>query len=48
MGLKFFGLFHHNTILSEVGSILMEGGWVFVVTIFFIEAWDSIRHNRDD
>ena len=48
MGLKFYGLFQHNPTLLEVGSILMEGGWVFVVTIFFIEAWDSIRHNRED
>lgn len=45
---QLLGLFHHNPILAEVGKILIEGGWIFVGTIFFIEAWDSIRHNRDD
>lgn len=45
---QFFGLFQHNPTISEVGKILIEGGWIFVGTIFFIEAWDSIRHNRED
>jgi len=46
--LKTLGLFHSNAILSELGSILIESGWIFVGLIFFLEAWDSIRHNRDD
>lgn len=46
--LKFLGVLHQNPILAEFGSILIEGGWIFVGTIFFIEAWDSIRHNRED
>ena len=45
---QFIGLFQHNSILAEVGKILTEGGWIFVGFIFFIEAWDSIRHNRED
>jgi hypothetical protein len=45
---KLKGLFIGNSVLSEIGSILIEGGWIFVGIIFFIEAWDSIRHNRDD
>jgi len=46
--LKLKGLLIPNTILSEIGSILIEGGWIFVGIIFFIEAWDSVRHNRED
>jgi len=45
---QLLGLFQHNLIVAEVGKILTEGGWIFVGTIFFIEAWDSIRHNRED
>lgn len=44
---KFKGLFEHNNVLSEVGSILIEGGWIFLGVLFFIETWDSIRHNRE-
>jgi hypothetical protein len=32
--------------LSEIGSILSDGGWIFIAIIFFIEAYDSLRHNR--
>ena len=46
--LKLKGLLIPNPVLSEIGSILIEGGWIFVGIIFFIEAWDSIRHNRED
>jgi len=46
--LKLKGLLNHNPIMSEIGSILIEGGWIFVGVIFFIEAWDSVRHNRED
>jgi len=45
--LKFVGLLESNAIMSEIGSILVEGGWIFIGLIFFLEAWDSIRHNRD-
>jgi len=45
---KFKGLLIPNPVLSEIGSILIEGGWIFVGVIFFIEAWDSVRHNRED
>jgi hypothetical protein len=46
--LKILGLLHSNPVLSDIGSILVESGWIFVGVIFFIEAYDSIRHNRQD
>lgn len=45
---KFKGLLEHNAVLSEIGGILTEGGWIFVGIFWFIEAWDSIRHNREE
>jgi len=44
--LKFIALFQNNHTMSEIGTILLEGGWIFVAVVFFIEAYDSLRHNR--
>jgi len=32
--------------MASVGSVLSDGGWIFIAIIFFIEAYDSLRHNR--
>jgi len=44
--LKILAITNNNPKLSEIGSILSDGGWIFIAIIFFIEAYDSLRHNR--
>lgn len=44
--IKLIAIHGGNTKLLEVGSVLSDGGWVFIAIIFFIEAYDSLRHNR--
>lgn len=44
--MQFIGLFTGNHILMEAGKILTESGWIFIAVIFFIECFDSVRHNR--
>jgi hypothetical protein len=44
--LKIIAITSNTPRLSEIGSILSDGGWIFIAIIFFIEAYDSLRHNR--
>lgn len=44
--LRIQALFQHDDTKSQLGSILLDGGWIFIAIIFFIEAYDSLRHNR--
>ena len=44
--LRAYALMHANDAVSQVGAILLDSGWIFIAVIFFIEAYDSLRHNR--
>lgn len=44
--IKLIAIHVGNHKLLEVGSVLSDGGWIFIAIIFFIEAYDSLRHNR--
>lgn len=44
--LKIVAIQTSNSKMSEIGSVLSDGGWIFIAIIFFIEAYDSLRHNR--
>lgn len=43
---KIVSVYNGDHKLEAVGSILSDGGWIFIAVIFFIEAYDSLRHNR--
>lgn len=44
--LKVIAVCHDNNTILQIGTILLESGWIFIAVIFFIEAYDSLRHNR--
>lgn len=46
VALKIIAIYVGNNKMLEVGSVLLDGGWIFIAIIFFIEAYDSLRHNR--
>lgn len=46
VALKLVAIHVGNNKMLEVGSVLSDGGWIFIAIIFFIEAYDSLRHNR--
>jgi hypothetical protein len=44
--LKVLAVHYGNAKMESIGSVLSDGGWIFIAIIFFIEAYDSLRHNR--
>lgn len=44
--LKITAIQQGNHQMEAIGSVLSDGGWIFIAIIFFIEAYDSLRHNR--
>lgn len=44
--LKIIAIHLGDTKMEAIGSVLSDGGWIFIAIIFFIEAYDSLRHNR--